>query len=83
MCKKVYFGQLLDFSILLLLFSFSLYNYVPYFTLWMQDFSIPSIRVSNSLDPDQALHFVCLDLVQTVCKGYQQITKVALAVKRF
>ena len=31
-----------------------------------------TIRVSNSLDPDQARRFV-----QTVCKGYQQMTKVA------
>ena len=30
-----------------------------------------TIRVSNNLDPDQARHFV-----QTVCKGYQQTTKV-------
>ena len=28
--------------------------------------------MSNHLDPDQARHFVGLDLVQTVCKGYQQ-----------
>ena len=28
-----------------------------------------TIRVSNSLDPDQARHFV-----QSVCKGYQQMT---------
>ena len=40
---------------------------------------------SNSLDPDQARHFVGSDLdkmsgliwIQTVCKGYQQTTKVA------
>ena len=30
---------------------------VPYFTLWMLDF-FNTIRVSNSLDPDQARHFV-------------------------
>ena len=30
---------------------------MPYFTLWMLDFS-NTIRVSNSLDPDQARHFV-------------------------
>ena len=34
---------------------------VPYFTLWMLDF-FNTIRVSNSLDPDQARHFVVPDL---------------------
>ena len=34
---------------------------VPYFTLWMLD-SFNTIRVSNSLDPDQARHFVGPDL---------------------
>ena len=67
---------------------------VPYFTLWMQDI-FNTIRVSNSLDPDQVRHYVGPDLgpncsqrlstdnkmsgwiwVQTVCKGYQQTTKV-------
>ena len=34
---------------------------MPYFTLWMLD-SFITIRVSNSLDPDQAQHFVGPDL---------------------
>ena len=34
---------------------------VPYFTLWMLDF-FNTIRVSNSLAPDQARHFVGPDL---------------------
>ena len=34
---------------------------VPYFTLWMLDF-FNTIRVSNSLDSDQARHFVGPDL---------------------
>ena len=33
-----------------------------------------TIRVSNNLDPDQARHFSGLIWVQTVCKGYQQMT---------
>ena len=33
-----------------------------------------TIRVSNSLDPDQAEVFWGLILVQTVCKGFQQTT---------
>ena len=34
---------------------------MPYDTLWMLDF-FNNIRVSNSLDPDQARHFVGPDL---------------------
>ena len=34
---------------------------LPYFTIWMLDF-FNTIRVSNSLDPDQARHFVRPDL---------------------
>ena len=38
-----------------------------------------TIRMSDSLDPDQAKQFVW---VQTVCKGYQQTTKVATSRER-
>ena len=41
-----------------------------------------TIRVSNSRDPDQDRHSVCPDLVQTVCKSYQQTTKVAASKER-
>ena len=41
-----------------------------------------TIRVSNSWDPDQARHFVSLIWVHTVCKGYQQTTKVATSRER-
>ena len=41
-----------------------------------------TIIVSNSLDPDQALYFVGPDLIQTVCKGDQQMTKVTTSGKR-
>ena len=41
-----------------------------------------TIRVSNSLNPDQARHFVGHDLGKTVCKGYQQTTKVAASKER-
>ena len=34
---------------------------MPYFTFWMLDF-FNTMRVSNSLDPDQAGHFVRPDL---------------------
>ena len=36
-----------------------------------------TIRVSNGLDPDQGQHSVSVgpELVQTVCKGYQQTIK--------
>ena len=39
-----------------------------------------TIRVSNSLDPDQA--WSGLIWVQTVCKGYQQTTKISTSGKR-
>ena len=38
--------------------------------------------MSNSLDPDQDRHSVGPDLGQTVCKGYQQTTKVATSKER-
>ena len=41
-----------------------------------------TIGVSNSLDPDQARHFVGPDLGPTVNKGYQQMTKVATSKER-
>ena len=56
----MYFDQLLDFPILLLLFLHTVII-VPYFTLWILEF-FNTIRVSNSLDPDQARHYVGPDL---------------------
>ena len=41
-----------------------------------------TIRVSHSLDPDQARHLSGLIWVQAVCKGYQQKTKVAASKER-
>ena len=38
--------------------------------------------MSNSLDPDQDLHSDGLDLIPTVCKGYQQMTKVPAGKER-
>ena len=78
----MYFDQLLDFQILLLLFLHTLsLCHILLFGCWI--FSI------NSLDPDQAhqgpncLQGLSADnkmsgwiWVQTVCKGYQQTTKV-------
>ena len=55
MCEKVYFDQNIAFIIP------SHIIIVPYFTLWMLDF-FHTIRVSNSLDPDQIRHFVWADL---------------------
>ena len=44
---------------------------------WFFSKILPGIpSVSNSLDPDQARRFVSLIWVQTVCKGYQQMTLV-------
>ena len=48
---------------------------VPYFTLWMLDI-FNTIRVANSLDPVQALHFVVPDLgPNCLQRFYQQTTK--------
>ena len=38
--------------------------------------------MSDSLDPDQDQSSVGPDLFQTVCKGYQQTTKVAASKER-
>ena len=54
-CEKVYFDQLLDLQMLLLLFLHTL------LLCHMLD-SFNTIRVSNSLDPDQAQNFVGPDL---------------------
>ena len=42
-----------------------------------------STRVSNSLDHDQARHLSGLNLVQTVCKSYQQMTLVCMVYLHF
>ena len=60
-CEKVYFDQLLDFRILLFFYIPLHFIIVSYFTLWMLDF-FNTNRVSKSLDPDQARHFVRPDL---------------------
>ena len=73
--EKVYYDQLLDFPILLLLFLHTLL-----LTLWMLDF-FNTIRVSNSLYPDQARHFVAPDLGQNCLQRFQQTTKVAASGK--
>ena len=59
-CEKVYFDQLLDFPILLLLFLHTLLlRHIKLFECWI---FFNTIRVSNSSDPDQARHFVEPDL---------------------
>ena len=59
-CEKVYFDQLFGFSNIALFIS-SHFIIVSYFTLWILDF-FNTIRLSKSLDPDQARHFVGPDL---------------------
>ena len=54
-------------------------------TFWLKQwvFSyIPGVKLFNSLDSDQTRHFVSLIWVQTVCKGYQQTTKVTPSGQR-
>ena len=57
---------------------------------FLKNYFMNTIRVSNILDPYQAQRFVRPDLgpnllglilVQTVCKGYEQTTKLPLAWK--
>ena len=59
-CEKVYFNQLLEFSNTAFIIP-SHIIIVQYFTLWMLEYFV-TIRVSNSLDPDQARHYVGPDL---------------------
>ena len=56
----------------------SLFIIVPYFTFWMLDF-FNAIRVSNSLDPDQAGHYVGPDLGQ----NFLQMLSADIAGKEF
>ena len=72
----MFLKKLLDFQILLY-YSFT-HHYCAnfYFTLWMLDFSIPSgcgKQFGSRSGPTK--------WVQTVCKGYQQTAKFALADK--
>ena len=76
----MYFDQLLDFPILLLLFLHTLLLcHILVFRCWI--FSIPSgcQTVWIQIRPDILLGLIW---VQTVCKGYQQITKVAPSEQR-
>ena len=55
-CEKVYFDQLLDFQILIFLLLHTLLMcHILLFGCWI---FFNTIRVSNSLDPDQARYFV-------------------------
>ena len=56
----MYFDQLLDLANIAFIIP-SHFIIVPYFTLWVLGF-FNTIRVSNSLDPDQARHYVGPDL---------------------
>ena len=49
---------------------------MPYFTLWMLDF-FNTIRVSNSLDSDHALHFVGSDLGPNCLQGLSADNKMS------
>ena len=81
----MYFDQLLGFPILLLLFLYTFIYYCAIFNSLNVDF-FNTIRVSNSLDQDQARQFVGPyrgpDLGQTVCKGYQQMRVTLITDKR-
>ena len=53
---------------------------MPYFTLWILDF-FNTIQVSNSLDPDQARHFVGPDLGPICLQRLSADNKVTLVGK--
>ena len=44
--------------------------------------AVENLIVSNSLDPDLDQYLSVLTWVQTVCKGYQQMAKVAARKQR-
>ena len=78
-CETVYFYQLLDFQILLLLFLHTLLMcHILLFGCWI--FSTPSMcpTVWIQVRPNILSGLIW---VQSVCKRYQQTTKVALAGK--
>ena len=58
--QKIQFWSAFGFSNIAFIY-FHTFIIVAYFTLWMLDF-FNTIQVSNSLDPDQAWHFVGPDL---------------------
>ena len=78
--EKVYFDQLLDLLNIAFIILSHFINML-YFTLWMLDF-FNTIGVSNSLDPDQARHFVgpemgpnCLQRLSADIAGKEVNTK--------
>ena len=74
------FDQLLDFPILLLLFLHtSLLCRIEHFECWI---FFNNIRVSNSLDPDQARHFVGPDLGPNCLQRLSADDKSALVGKK-
>ena len=71
-CKKVYFDQLLDFPILLLLFLHTLLLcHILLFGCWILPMPSGCQTVWIQIRPDILSGLIW---VQTVCKGYQQST---------
>ena len=54
---------------------------MPYLTLWMLEIFFNTIKVSNSLDPDQARNFIRPDLGPNCLLRFQQMTKSTLVGK--
>ena len=77
-CEKVYFDQLLAFQILLLLFFHTLLFAIFYS---LDAGFLNTIRVSNSLDIDQARHFVGPDLGPNCLQGLSADNKSGQRVK--
>ena len=73
-CEKVYFDQILGVQILLLLFlhtfNINIIFCAIFYSLDAEFFN--TIRVSNSLDPDQARHFAGPDLGPNCLQSQQK-----------
>ena len=78
-CKSVYFDQLLEFQILLLLFlHILLLCHILLFGCWIFSIPLGCQTVWIQIRPDILSGLIW---VQTVCKGYQQTKKSPLAGK--
>ena len=81
-CEKGYFDQLLDCSILLLLFFLTLLLCHITSNSLNAVYFLNTIRVSNSMDPDQARHFVRPDLGPNCLQRFSADDKVAASGQR-
>ena len=61
----------------------ALLSFADFFKInFFKNIFLITIRVSNSLDPDQDSQNMVLNCVQTHCKNYPQTTKIAASKER-